>query len=133
MTALPSPEEFAQLVAAFPDIPDLPQPVPAEHAGPMIGIQPGSIRIPRDTPDGWRLDTLVAWRASLPGRGHGAGRPPVDTESLVARLRERVPEDGERLTVLRVMELLDVGRRPARRAFTAFTGQEPVRGRVAGD
>jgi hypothetical protein len=130
MSALPSPEEFAALVAAYPDIPDLPQPVPAGHAGPMIGVKVSSIRIPRDAPDGWQLGTLVGWRASRPGRGHNAGRPLTDTTGLVDQLREQVAGE-ERLTVTRVMELLGVTHRIARRVYVAYTGEEPVRGRLA--
>jgi hypothetical protein len=137
MSALPNPEEFASLVAAWPDIPDWTQylTVSADKAAEMIGIQPGSIRIPRDAPGGrWLLATLIRWRASLPGRGHGAGRPPADTTALVAALRERVAEtEGRRLTVLLVSELLDVSPRIARRVYVEFTGEEPLVGRLPGN
>jgi hypothetical protein len=135
MAALPSPEEFAALVAAYPDVPELPQAVPAEQAGQMVGIQPLSIRIPRDAPGGWQLGTLVRWRASLPGRGHNAGRPPADTAGFVALLRDRVAEDEvEHLTVTDVAELLGLHPkgRVARRAFVELTGRDPVHGRIAG-
>jgi hypothetical protein len=137
MSALPSQEEFADLVAAWPDTPDWTRhlAVGADKAAWMIGIQPGSIRIARDAPGGqWLLSTLIQWRASLPGRGHNAGRPPADTAGLVAALRERVrAESGERLTVVRVMELLNVGKPLARKVFVEYTGAEPVRGRLAGN
>jgi hypothetical protein len=133
---LPSREEFAALVAAYPDIPELPESVPAGHAGPMVGIKPSSIRIPSDgdRPGEWRLDTLVRWRALMVGRGHGAGRPPADTAALVDALRERVAEDaGERLTVVRVRELLGVGPWLARRVYVEYTGEEPFLGRLPGN
>ena len=136
MPALPPPEEFAELVAAWPDIPGWTWhlTVSADKAAEMIGIQPGSIRIPRDAPGGrWLLATLIAWRASLPGRGHNAGRPPTDTAGHVAALREQIAEDGEPLTVVRVMRLLDVGRDVARRVYVEFTGSEPVLGRLPGN
>jgi hypothetical protein len=137
MPALPTPEEFAALVCAYPDIPDWcwHLAVSADKAGEMIGIQPGSVRIPRDAPGGrWRLGTLVEWRASLPGRGAGPGRPPADTAALAAMLRERLPaDDGAPLTVLLVSELLEVGRPLARKVYREFTGHEPVRGRLPGN
>jgi hypothetical protein len=131
---LPSQDEFAALVAAYPDVPELPQSVPAEHAGRMIGIQPSSIRIPADGdgPRTWRLDTLVKWRASLPGRGYGAGRPAADIAGYVARLREHIADDSERLTVVRIMGLLDIGKPTARKVYEEFAGHPPVRGRLAG-
>jgi hypothetical protein len=135
MPVLPTPEEFAALVAAFPDIPDWcwHLTVSAGKAGEMIGIQPGSIRIPRDAPGGqWLLGTLVQWRASLPGRGSGPGRPPADIPALVAELRERVTGEDGPLTVTRVSELLGRGRPLARRVYAEFTGHEPVRGRLPG-
>jgi hypothetical protein len=134
---LPSPDEFAALVVAYPEIPDLAQSVSAEEAGRMIRIQPSSIRIPADGdgPRTWRLDTLVAWRASLPGRGSNAGRPPADIGPLLAELRERVLGDGtsKPLTVVRVQELLGLGAPLARRVYVEFTGRQPVHGRVAGN
>jgi hypothetical protein len=135
LTVLPSPDEFAALVAAFPEIPELPQLISAEQAGEMIGIKPSSIRIAQDAPGGWRLDTLVAWRAGMPGRDSSPGRPPADTDWFVAVLRDSVPEsDRGSLTVVRVRELLPgLGKVLARRVFTEFTGREPVRGRVAGN
>ena len=134
MPALPTPEEFAALVEAWPDMPGWPRdlPVTADDAGEMIGIQAGSIRLLRDAPCGWRLGTLVKWRASLPGRGAGPGRPPVDIVPLVSRLRERAAAESAPLTVTRVGELLEIGRPLARRVYVEFTGQEPVRGRLAG-
>jgi hypothetical protein len=128
LTVLPSRDEFAALVAAFPEIPELPQPVTAEQAGEMVGIKPSSIRIPQDAPGGWRLDTLVAWRAGMPGRDSSPGRPPADTGGLVAALRDSVPEEAvKRLTVVEVAKLFNIGEVLARRVYVEFTGEEPTR------
>lgn len=146
---LPSKEEFAALVAAYPDVPEMPQMVSATYAAHLIGISESSIRIPaaarpervrdagRFAPAGawrqYRLGDLVKWRAELPGRESNPGRPPVETAGLLAELRKRLEGTDGRVTVAGIRKALadrDVGRDLARRLYVELTGEEPARGRA---
>jgi hypothetical protein len=145
---LPSPDEFAALVAAYPDIPPLPGLATAAEAAVLAGISSNGVleahrrakaartagtwrrgMMPEQahlSPLRWALEDLVEWRA-VPSRGAGGGRPPFDDgyyEELQKRARALQREiDPRQLSSNLLYERLGLSRPVARRLLEMIYGQ----------
>jgi hypothetical protein len=144
MAVLPTPEEFAALVAAWPDVPEIPVLVTIEEIAAFTGVAVSGVESARrktvrahragthhaglmPEPDTtlpvlrWRIDAVVRWRAAVAsGEWKTGGRPPADISGLLPQAREIIAELGRPVNANELRHRLGIPYSQASRVLAAI-------------